>query len=69
MKPAPQGFASRQAPLRYNFSVLAIDTLDFVSVPGLPSATRVFALEHSRRIAFQRYPWLIYFSLDGSAIT
>ena len=30
------------------------DTLDFVSAPGCPSAIRVFALTHSRRIAFQR---------------
>jgi hypothetical protein len=30
------------------------DTLDFVSVPGFPSAIRVFALTHSRRIVFQR---------------
>jgi hypothetical protein len=30
------------------------DTLDFVSVPGFPSAIRVFALTHSRRIVVQR---------------
>jgi hypothetical protein len=29
-------------------------TLDFIQVPGFPSAMRVFALTHSRRIAFQR---------------
>jgi hypothetical protein len=30
------------------------DTLDFIQVPGFPSAIRVFALTHSRRIVFQR---------------
>jgi len=40
------------------------DTLDFVSVPGFPSAIRVFALTHSRRIVFNDAPWLISFSLD-----
>ena len=39
------------------------DTLDFVSVPGFPSAIRVFALTHSRRIVFNHAPWLISFSL------
>jgi hypothetical protein len=29
-----------------------------------PSAIRVFALTHSRRIAFQRYPWLISLTRD-----
>ena len=33
-------------------------------MPGFPSAIRVFALTHSRRIVFQREPWLISFSLD-----
>ena len=42
------------------------DTLDFVSVPGFPSAIRVFALTHSRRIVVQRLPWLISFSLHGN---
>ena len=37
--------------------------LDFIQVPGFPSAIRVFALTHSRRNVFQRYPWLISFSL------
>src|SRR5438046_8043556 len=40
------------------------DTLDFIQVPGYPSAIRVFALTHSRRIVVQRLPWLISFSLD-----
>ena len=45
------------------------DTLDFVSVPGFPSAIRVFALTHSRRIVIQRLPWLISFSLDVCSLT
>jgi hypothetical protein len=28
--------------------------LDFIQVPGFPSAIRVCTLTHSRRIAFQR---------------
>jgi hypothetical protein len=36
------------------FQRVCHDTLDFVSVPGFPSAIRVFALTHSRRIVFQR---------------
>jgi hypothetical protein len=28
--------------------------LDFIQVPGLPTAIRVFALTHSRRIVVQR---------------
>jgi len=39
------------------------DTLDFVSVPGFPSAIRVFALTHCRRIVFKDAPWLISASL------
>jgi len=39
------------------------DTLDFVSVPGFPSATRLFAFAHSRRIVFRRFAWLTSFSL------
>jgi hypothetical protein len=39
------------------------DTLDFIQVPGFPSAIRVFALTHSRRIVFNDAPWLISFSL------
>ncbi len=30
------------------------DTLDFIQVPGYPSAIRLFALTHSRRIVVQR---------------
>jgi hypothetical protein len=30
------------------------DTLDFIQVPGFPSAIRVFALTHSRRNVVQR---------------
>jgi hypothetical protein len=39
------------------------DTLDSVSVPGFPSAIRVFALTHSRRNVFNDAPWLILVSL------
>ena len=34
--------------------------------PGFPSATRVFALAHSRRIVLRRSPSLFLFSLDES---
>ena len=34
------------------------DTLDFIQVPGYPSAIRVFTLTHSRRNVVQREPWL-----------
>jgi len=54
MKPTPKAFASRLAPLRGNFSELATDPLDFIQAPGFPSAIRVFALTHSRRIVFRR---------------
>ena len=30
------------------------DTLDFIEVPGFPSAIRVLTLTHSRRIVFER---------------
>jgi len=30
------------------------DALDFIQVPGYPSAIRLFALTHSRRIVVQR---------------
>jgi TonB family protein len=33
-------------------------------VPAFPGATPVFALAHSRRIVFQRYPWPTSSSLD-----
>ena len=33
-------------------------------MPGFPSAIRVFAFTHSRRIVVQRLQWLISFSLD-----
>jgi hypothetical protein len=64
MKPTPKAFASGLVPLRGNFGELVTDILDFIQVPGFPSAIRVFALTHSRRIVVQRYPWLISFSLD-----
>ncbi len=44
------------------------DTLDFIQVPGYPSAIRVFTLTHSRRNVVQRLPWLISVSL-GSSLT
>ena len=53
-------------PLSKGVQDVCRDTLDFVSVPGFPSAIRVFALTHSRRIVVQRLPWLIYFSLGGN---
>jgi hypothetical protein len=53
------------APDQRIVSMLAADTLDFVSVAGFPSAIRVFALTHSRRIVFNDAPWLISFSLGG----
>jgi hypothetical protein len=34
--------------------VFAIDTLDFIQVPGYPSAILVFAITHSRRKVVQR---------------
>jgi hypothetical protein len=52
------------APLRDNFRDLVTDPLDFIQVPGFPSAIRVFALTHPRRNVVQRYPWLISVSLD-----
>ena len=52
MKPTPKAFASRLAPLRSKIQVICHDTLDFISVPGFPSAIRVFALTHSRRNVF-----------------
>jgi hypothetical protein len=42
------------------------NTLDFIQGPGFPSAIRVFALTHSRRIVFNDAPWLISFSLDDA---
>jgi hypothetical protein len=37
-------------------------------VPGYPSAIRLFARTHSRRIVVQRLPWLISFSLDEETL-
>ena len=42
------------------------NTLEFIQVPGYPSAIRLFALTHSRRKVVQRLPWLISFSLGHS---
>jgi hypothetical protein len=52
------------APLGSNFQRVCHDTLDFIQVPGFPSAILAFALTHSRRNVVQRLPWLISFSLD-----
>ena len=41
-------------PIAMQLQRVCHDTLDFIQVPGFPSAIRVFALTHSRRIAFQR---------------
>jgi hypothetical protein len=42
------------AAFRNKFSLFAHDTLDFIQVPGYPSAIHVFALTHSRRNVIQR---------------
>jgi len=61
MKPTPKVFASMLAPLRYNFGV-------FATTPStssrFPAALVRFASSrtHSRRIVFQRLPWLMMFS-------
>ena len=41
-------------PLAIQVRCVYHDTLDFIQVPGFPSAIRVFALTHSRRIVVQR---------------
>ncbi len=59
MKPTSVNIDTRQAtPLRYKFSVFATDTLDFIEVPGFPSAIRLFALTHSRRNVVQRLDFI-----------
>jgi hypothetical protein len=52
------------APFARQPQCVCHDTLDFIQVPGYPSAIRVLALTHSRRNVVQRLPWLISFSLD-----
>ena len=42
------------------------DTLDFIQVPGYPTAIHLFALTHSRRKVIQRLPWLISFPLGNT---
>ncbi len=42
------------APLPLQAQRVCHDTLDFIQVPGYPSAIRVFALTHSRRNVIQR---------------
>jgi hypothetical protein len=53
---------SVQGPISKQLQRVCHDTLDFVSVPGFPSAILVFGLTHSRRIVVQRLPWLMMFS-------
>jgi hypothetical protein len=53
-----------RGPIPKQLQRVCHDILDFIQVPGFPSAIRVFALTHSRRIVFNDAPWLISFSLD-----
>src|SRR5439155_12017852 len=56
-------------PIAKQLQRVCHDTLDFVSVPGFPSAIRVFALTHSRRNVEalpQPLPWPISISLGPS---
>ena len=41
-------------PISLQLQCICHDTLDFIQVPGYPSAICVFALTHSRRIVVQR---------------
>ena len=50
-------------PISKQVERVGSDTLDFIQVPGYPSAIRVFALTHSRRNVVQRLPWFISFAL------
>ncbi len=55
MKPTSVNEDTRQAaPISKCVQRICDDTLDFIQVPGFPSAIRVFALTHSRRIVVQR---------------
>ena len=55
MKPTPKAFAPHGAQaeqaghIARQLQFVCHDTLDFIQVPGFPSAIRVFALTHSRR--------------------
>ncbi len=40
------------APIAKQPRCVCDDTLDFIQAPGFPSAMRVFALTHSRRMLF-----------------
>jgi hypothetical protein len=42
------------SPIPIQLQSACHDTLDFIQVPGYPSAIRVFALTHSRRNVVQR---------------
>ena len=51
----PSGLPVYVAPLPAgSIQRVCHDTLDFIQVPGFPSAIRVFALTHSRRNVVQR---------------
>jgi hypothetical protein len=64
--PLPAGFIREQAGrIAKPLQGVCHDTLDFVSVPGFPSAICVFALTHSGRIVVQRLPWLISVSFGN----
>ena len=51
---SPDGCGQPQRPDCKTTSVRLPYPLDFIQVPGYPSAIRVFALTHSRRIVVQR---------------
>jgi hypothetical protein len=53
-KSSSNQFDEADGPFAMQHQHVCHDTLDFVSVPGFPSAICVFALTHSRRIVFQR---------------
>jgi hypothetical protein len=54
------GFPIHVAPLPAgSIQRVCHDTLDFIQVPGFPSAIRLFAFTHSRRNIVQRQPGLI----------
>ena len=57
MKPTPKAFASRLAPLRNKPWRVCHDSLDFIQVPGYPSAIETRSLptltrSYPRRFAF-----------------
>ena len=54
-----------QWPIAVQLQRACHNALDFIQVPGFPSAIRVFPLTHSRRNVVQRDPWLISISLEA----